>query len=133
MLVEKETVVQKKKQKQAQEEKDYHFIGPVNVLLVTNKNGIKYRERLRKHGVNAEWMDPYEKSFVHIRNRSNSYDVVLLLEDAMPHEARQLIDEFKKIPDKVQTMWEAKADDVVARVRYVALKKGLLSNGVKLA
>lgn len=106
---------------------DYEYIGPISVLLVTSKNGIRYRDRLKKHGVMVEWMDPYEKSIVHIRNKANSFDMVLLLEDAMPHDARTLIEEFKnEDSDKVQTMYHHKEETVVARVRYIAYKKGMI-------
>lgn len=108
-------------------QEDYTYIGPVSVLLVTSKNGIRYRERLSKHGVIADWIDPYEKNHTHILNKSSSYDIVLLMENAMPHTTRDVIAKYGAVdPDKIQTMYEHSEETIVGRVRYTAIKKGLV-------
>ncbi|WP_442596699.1 hypothetical protein [Neobacillus sp. D3-1R] len=110
------------------DDKVYLPIAPISVLIVTSKNGVQYRDRLTKHGVQADWVNPYEKSLTHIRNLSHSYDIVLLLEDAIPHEMRHLIKDFEEDhPDKIQTIYKHNEDIIVARVRYFAINNGLLS------
>lgn len=116
--------VKKRVEKKEETEKEYPFIGPISVLLVTSKNGVKFRDQLAKCGVKATWVDPHERNHDQIRNIAKSQDVVILFENAMRHSTRQLIEEFKDIPDKVQTMFDPDEKDVIGRVRYVALKLG---------
>lgn len=120
----KEKQVKEKKKESANIIHPWELTKPVSVLLVTSKAGGQYRDRLRKHGVGAIWMDPYEKNIKHIEETASSYDIVLLFEDAMPHSARTLIDVYGE--GKIQTIYQHNEELVVARIRYVLMKNDWL-------
>ena len=123
----KKEITNSKQKKSPSEEKIYPYIAPISVLVLTAQNGDKYRDRLKKHGIHAEFAELYSDNPTHIKNKASSYDIVLLLEKHIPAVAQGLINTYQDSdPDKVQIMFNYNEDLVVARIRYVAIKKGWL-------
>jgi len=120
-------ITNSKQKKSSSEERIYPYIAPISVLILTAQNGEKYRDRLKKHGIHAEFADLYSDNPTHIKNKASSYDIVLLLERHIPAVTQGLINTYQdEDPDKIQIMFNYNEDLVVARVRYVAIKKGWL-------
>lgn len=120
-------ITNSKQKKSSSDERVYPYIAPISVLVLTAQNGDKYRDRLKKHGIQAEFADLYSDNPTHIKNKASSYDIVLLLETHIPAVAQGLINTYQDSdPDKIQIMFNYNEDLVVARIRYVAIKKGWL-------
>jgi len=124
---ERESLREKRRQDVVKEEKTtYLQMEPVSVLLLTAHQGVKYRDRLQKHGVEVEWMDPFEKNMSHIRAKASSYDYVYLFIDHTPKALKQqLMDEFADNQDKIQIFYSGNIQTVLTRTRYLALAKSM--------
>lgn len=124
---ERESLREKRRQNVVKEEKTpYLQMEPVSVLLLTAHQGVKYRDRLQKHGVEVEWMDPFEKNMAHILSKASSYDYVYLFIDHTPKALKQqLMVEFEDNQDKIQTFYSGNIQTVLARTRYLALSKSM--------
>ena len=108
------------------DEPDYDYIGEYKVAIITaSKNGWRYKKRLKAHGLDAFWIDAYEKSPVHVKEIMDSSDIVLLCVDSMPHTVNNTID---KENAKYQFLVSHSEDIVVARVRYTLEQLGLPSS-----
>jgi len=120
MKVDLNSVVKEKerKRKEPKESVYYEDLGDFRVLIVTANDGKKYQERLRKHQLNALWIDPFEKSSTHIRNEMGKSDFVLLCVDSMPHSVLDLIDE-KEPKEKYQFLKNHNEEIVYNRIRLM--------------
>lgn len=99
------------------------YIGDFKILIVTAKNGHRYKTRLEKHGLTANHIDPYEKSPKHVRESMNAADIVLMCKDAMPHYVRDLAEDNS---DKFQFIANPNEETLVIRTKYAAKILGLL-------
>jgi len=114
--------LQKKKKGNHEDDILYTQIEPISVLLVTAKNGVKFRDRLEKHGVRAKVMDAYEQNISHIKKIASSFDYVFLFKDAIPHSALTIIEEKREDGlGKYQLFPVTNESSVVARARYLSI------------
>lgn len=102
---------------------EYEFIGEFKVLIITSVNGVRYRNRLENHGIIANWIDPFEKSPVHVRNQMLSNDIVLMCVEAMSHYVLDFVEENN---EKFQFITNHNEDVIVSRTRYAAKQLGLI-------
>lgn len=93
----------------------HQYIGDYSVAIVTSLNGKKYQDRLIKHGLNAIWVDAYEKNPIHVKDIMESCDVVILCVDSMPHSVNDNVD---RSSDKYQFMSVHNDQLVVNRVIF---------------
>lgn len=105
------------------EVENYDFIGDFRVLIVTSLNGVRYRNRLEKHGVISTSIDPFEKSGEHIHILMKSNDIVLICTDNIPHSVLNFIEEGN---EKYQRIANHNEERIVARTRYTAKQLGLI-------
>lgn len=110
---------------EAVEEVIYEQLGEAKVTIVTAENGVKYREHLRKHGLDAIWLDPFEKSTKHLRTKAIASDIVLICTDAIPHSVKYMIEAIGK-DTKYQLIGNHNEEVILARTRYVMSELGLL-------
>ncbi|KTF59872.1 hypothetical protein [Bacillus amyloliquefaciens] len=97
-------------------------IGDFSVLVVSSRNGVKYRDRLKLHGIKADAVDGFE-----IKARTlelmDKADVVILCVDSM---TQTFHDYAKQQNDpKYQYIYKANEEKVVARVIYVKHHLGI--------
>ncbi|ODV47917.1 hypothetical protein [Bacillus subtilis] len=107
-----------------EDKKDSHFntIGDFNVLVVSSRNGVKYRDRLKLHGLEADAVDGFE-----VKSRTldlmDKADVVILCVDSMAHAFN---DYAKQQNDpKYQYIYNANEEKVISRVIYAKHILGL--------
>ena len=105
-------------------EVDYEYIGNFSVAVITSLNGSKYERRLKKHGINAFWLDSYEKSPVHVREIMEKSDIVIMYPDSMQHYILDLIED-RSLP-KYQFMKNNNEISLVVRTRFAAVQLGLI-------
>jgi len=100
----------------------YHYIGDFNVLIVSSRNGLKYRDRLRLHGLKANWIEGFEKE-KRAKELMEKADVVILCIDSVSHA----FSDFAKDQNdpKYQLIYNHNEDKVVSRVIYAKHELGL--------
>ncbi|GIN66371.1 hypothetical protein J41TS2_17920 [Bacillus sonorensis] len=100
----------------------YHYIGDFSVLIVSSRNGLKYRDRLRLHGLKANWIEGFEKE-KRAKELMEKADVVILCIDSVSHA----FSDFAKDQNdpKYQLIYNHNEDKVVSRVIYAKHELGL--------
>lgn len=117
-------MVKKKSPTSDETEEKYMYIGDFKVLLVGSQRMNKYKERLEKHGLEVVLHDPFEEYERLVKTKAESADIVILFTSHMSHAMLDLVD---RKDDKIQLMEKDNEDTVVARVRYAAIKLGLIN------
>ncbi|XOT29690.1 hypothetical protein ACLQ7P_22945 (plasmid) [Bacillus subtilis subsp. subtilis] len=100
----------------------FNTIGDFNVLVVSSRNGVKYRDRLKLHGLEADAVDGFE-----VKSRTldlmDKADVVILCVDSMAHAFN---DYAKQQNDpKYQYIYNANEEKVISRVIFAKHILGL--------
>ncbi|MBS4174409.1 hypothetical protein [Bacillus sp. FJAT-49736] len=106
------------------EKKTFEYIGDFSVLIVTSLNGVRYKNRLHKHGINASWIDPYEKSPLHVKNMMEVSDIVILCVQNMPHSVLDFINREK---EKYHFIVDHNEEKIVDKVKAAATRLKLIS------
>lgn len=88
---------------------------PCNVLLVGSRNMANYISRLKMHGIDAMWHNPFEESERRLASKYKSADLVLVFEQHISHGVWDIVD--KKDP-KVQSLKKDNANIIVSRVLF---------------
>lgn len=113
----------KTKEKEDKKDKDqFEPIGDFRVLIVSSRNGIKYRDRLKLHGLNADTVDGFEVK-ARTLELMDKADVVILCVDSMT----QTFNDYAKQQNdpKYQYIYRANEEKVVSRVIYAKHMLGL--------
>lgn len=105
-------------------EDEYEYIGKFSVTIITSLNGNKYKRRLEKHGINAIWIDSFEKSPSHVREIMENSDIVIMYPDSMPHYILDFIEDRNS--PKYQFMKNNNEDSLLIRTRFAAAQLGLI-------
>lgn len=103
---------------------DFEKLADFKVIIVTSLNGDKYKKRLLKHGVQANWIDPFEKSPVHVKNEIATADIALLCVKNMPHSILHTIEEMDN--EKIQFLINHNEETVYKKTRFAASQLGLI-------
>ncbi|QRV11498.1 hypothetical protein JR311_20050 (plasmid) [Bacillus velezensis] len=105
-----------------QRKEDSYIIGDFNVLIVSAHDGIKYRDRLRLHGLDAHLVDGFE-----IKSRTldlmKKADIVIICVGSVTH----VYSDYAKQQDdpKYQIIFNANEEKIVSRVIYAKHILGL--------
>ena len=105
-------------------EENYEYIGNFSVAIITSLNGNKYERRLKKHGINAVWVDSYEKSPVHVSEIMAKSDIVIMYPDYMQHYVLDCIED-RNLP-KYQFMKNNNELSLIIRTKFAAMQLGLI-------
>ncbi|KRT87145.1 MULTISPECIES: DUF2325 domain-containing protein [Bacillus] len=100
----------------------YYHIGDFSVLIVSSRNGVKYRDRLRKHGLKADCVEGFEKE-KRTKELMEKADVVILCIDSLSHAFSNFAKEQND--PKYQYIYNHNEDKIVSRVIYVKHELGL--------
>lgn len=113
----------KDKEKEGKKDKDqFEPIGDFRVLIVSSRNGVKYRDRLKLHGLKADTVDGFELKARTLALMDKA-DVVILCVDSMAHV---FSDYAKQQNDpKYQYIYRDNEEKVVSRVIYAKHMLGL--------
>ncbi len=105
-----------------EKEVDRYIIGDFNVLIVSAHDGIKYRDRLRFHGLDANVVDGFE-----VKSRTldlmEKADIVIICVGSVAHA----FSDYAKQQDdpKYQIVFNANEEKIVSRVIYAKNILGL--------
>lgn len=104
--------------------KEFELLADFKVIIVTSLNGDKYKKRLMKHGIQADWIDPFEKSPIHVKNEIATADIALLCVKNMPHSVLHTIEEMDS--EKIQFLINHNEETVYKKTRFAASQLGLI-------
>ncbi|QFT87576.1 Chromosome partition protein Smc [Bacillus sp. THAF10] len=88
-----------------------------SVLLVTSDNGSRYQQFLSEQGFQVDWIDPYEKSAIHVHQQMAAHDLVLLDLGHIPHVVTNLVPQDETWVQRFQTF---RKKTLLARILYLA-------------
>lgn len=92
------------------------YLGDYNVLMVTGNNGSVYRDMLMTCGIKANFIDPFEKSPVHLKHALKRPDFVIICTDSIPHYVLELLEEDQD--DKYVFVYNSNEDNVYLRLKF---------------
>ncbi|MDR0922447.1 MAG: hypothetical protein LBM95_08695 [Lactobacillales bacterium] len=99
----------------------------LEVLVVNAKHGERYLEALQPLVKKVVLMDPYERNEKQIFTAMNSYDIVFVGTEGVPHSITDYISQKKKDDIRVQLMYCPSRSDILARVNWLILSGGVSS------
>ncbi|WP_366560124.1 hypothetical protein AB0R69_15605 [Bacillus pumilus] len=97
-------------------EVEYAHIGNFKVLIISSRDGKKFTERLRLHGLQVEWMDGFNK-LKETKNMIISADIVLACADSASHDIINHVSNQGNNP-KYQVLFNPNEEAIVARTIY---------------
>lgn len=92
------------------------YLGDYNVLIVTGNNGPVYRDMLMNCGIKADFIDPFEKSPVHLKHALKRPDFVIICTDSTPHYVLELLEEDQG--NKYVLVYNSNEDNVYLRLKF---------------
>ncbi|WP_339239886.1 hypothetical protein NST06_11005 [Bacillus sp. FSL P4-0322] len=106
----------RKKINSKENEVEHAHIGNFKVLIISSRDGKKFTDRLRLHGLQVEWMDGFNK-LKETRNMMISADIVLACADSASHDIINHVSNQGNDP-KYQVLFNPNEDAIVARTIY---------------
>lgn len=104
----------------------FEQLGNFNVTIISTRNGRRYRDRLRYHGVNAIYVDPFEKSLIYVRNAIRKSDIVVICTENLPKNLYSTIENDNG--DKYHYLKNHNEDIVFETVKMAAERMGLINS-----
>ncbi|MCY7679817.1 hypothetical protein MH122_13515 [Bacillus pumilus] len=108
--------VRRKKSTSKENEVEHVHIGNFKVLIISSRDGKKFTDRLRLHGLQVEWMDGFNK-LKETKNMMISADVVLACADSASHDIINHVSDQGNDP-KYQVLFNPNEDAIIARTIY---------------
>lgn len=106
----------RKKNNTKENEVEHVHIGNFKVLVISSRDGKKFTDRLRLHGLQVEWMDGFNK-LKETKNMMISADIVLACADSASHDIIYHISDQGNDP-KYQVLFNPNEDAIVARTIF---------------
>ncbi|WP_144626489.1 hypothetical protein [Bacillus altitudinis] len=95
---------------------EHVYIGNFKVLIISSRDGKKFTDRLRLHGLQVEWMDGFNK-LKETKNMMISADIVLACADSASHDIINHVTNQGNDP-KYQVLFNPNEDTIVSRTIY---------------
>jgi len=83
-------------------------------------------DRLRKHGLEVLWFNPFEENVSKLESMIGHSDIVIICRRHTKHYVNELIKVSFKNDDKFQFIEKDNEDSIVGRVRFAGIKLGLI-------
>jgi hypothetical protein len=107
-------------------EEEYIQFGYFTVLIIGSRNKKSYIEILMKHGLYVIWFDSFEKNADILRAEIGKADIIIACRSHMRHYVLDILNEKDEEDERVEYIERDSINSIVARVRYSAIKQGLI-------
>ena len=105
---------------------EYVNFGNFTVLIVGSQYKNRYMDRLRKHGLDVLWFNPFEENVSKLESMIGRSDIVIICRRHTKHYVNELINMSFKDDNKFQFIEKDNEDSIVGRVRFAGIKLGLI-------
>ena len=105
---------------------EYVNFGNFTVLIVGSQYKNRYMDRLRKHGLDVLWFNPFEENVSKLESMIGRSDIVIICRRHTKHYVNELIKASFSNDDKFQFIEKDNEDSIVGRVRFAGIKLGLI-------
>ena len=105
---------------------EYVNFGNFTVLIVGSLYKNRYMDRLRKHGLDVLWFNPFEENVSKLESMIGRSDIVIICRRHTKHYVNELINMSFKDDNKFQFIEKDNEDSIVGRVRFAGIKLGLI-------
>jgi len=105
---------------------EYVNFGNFTVLIIGSQYKNRYMDRLRKHGLDVLWFNPFEENVSKLEFMIGRSDIVIICRRHTKHYVNELIKVSFKDDNKFQFIEKDNEDSIVGRVRFAGIKLGLI-------
>jgi len=105
---------------------EYVNFGNFTVLIVGSQYKNRYMGRLKKHGLDVLWFNPFEENVSKLESMIGHSDIVIICRRHTKHYVNELIKVSFKDDNKFQFIEKDNEDSIVGRVRFAGIKLGLI-------
>lgn len=110
-----------RKRKRIKKDDEVHVPLPnANVLIVGSRNKERYIEKMKKHGLEIEWHDPFSEHDNRLKDKYDRSEVVIVCTSHVNHNVFGIVD---REDERVECMEKDNEANIAARIRYHLLHK----------